>query len=644
MRFLAAFVAAYCAFAGGPATKDLRVARELVQANAGKAAGAKTAPRLADGCPLASLAIGDVMEGVLVSSDCSLRDFVEFGKVTSRADGFKLDVKEELIVSIDITASEFEPDVYVLGAFGQVLAYDITPAADRHATAYIHLIPGVYTVVASSTSIATGTYTIAVKGEIPRRCVVRQISTGQEVEGSFDQNDCRAIDLYPGMTDLRPLDILEFRVGERKVVNAVYDSAIAGIIAIGSDDVGLLSVSGDDAVAMASVNPGVYQVVVTPVELRSGGYKLTVRLSDLIPCIDGSINVGEIVNGSLTDTDCRSLDFFVPGSDSSRNDIWKFEVKDSPALVTLTQRSSEFDTFLEVIDRNFEVLEYNDDFELATADSQVKMSLAPGTYRALASTADYSGGAYTLKYESEPLRSCSAPDLVEGTTEGALTADDCRVLDWFVPSSDTSTMDVYRFSIASKSVYSFDVTATGFSPEASIYDKDGQRTQTEVGDSTEPRVQFNRLLYPGEYRFSVGSWRGAGAYRLTSSSRPPKACDFAGDLPLNGAVEGKLEAEDCNATEVIPLGVTAAPADLWRLEVKERRTIQIELSSANLHFPWIVLFGADGKAIPSSSSRLQVTLTPGVYTVAITTGFNELGSYSLSTKGAQMENVQPSFN
>ena len=248
-----------------------------------------------------------------------------------------------------------------------------------------------------------------------------------------------------------------------------------GVLAI-SNGAGMILASSEmpdlNTTALASAVPDTYLVYVAALDEDYGDYKVISEIEDLRSCSSGAINPGESTNGELTSVDCRDLDIFVPGSDVSPTDPWKLDVKDR-ALVTLTLRSTQFDSFLGLANAENKAIAYNDDFEESpSTDSQIKMSLNPGQYSALVSR--YEGtGAYTLNFSSEPLRACDIPLLGAGRVTGALAAQDCRVLDVVVPSADLTPADAFRLVVDAKGIYSFDVNSVSFLSVIRLYDKAG---------------------------------------------------------------------------------------------------------------------------------------------------------------------------
>lgn len=116
------------------------------------------------------------------------------------------------------------------------------------------------------------------------------------------------------------------------------------------------------------------------------------EVDDFLGCEQvGSIGVPGSVNGSLTSADCR-LD------DGSYVDFYAFSVSGS-RTVTITQRSSAFDSYLVLLSSNGTVLGSDDD-SAGGLDSRVVANLSSGTYVIAANSLDAGEtGSYSLRVD-----------------------------------------------------------------------------------------------------------------------------------------------------------------------------------------------------------------------------------------------------
>jgi hypothetical protein len=624
-------VCCFIAVAALAAAADERALRKFVYS------ATPTLPRFVEGCSENEITSGSVIENSLTLTDCSLRLFNPSARVGLRADAYRLAVDRNLVVQVKAQSEEFEPDILVLGSDGSLVASDNTNEIDRQAVAFVHLPPGTYTLLATSLN-GMGAYKLSVQADPPRSCAGRDATIGEETSGSFTSSDCRLVDLAPYETETIGLDFYSVTVSERQVLTLSYSSAaVAGLLAL-FDETGRVIVSSDgvglEANAMASVAPGKYLVYVASADGSIGDYKLKLATEEIRTCSSLVLNAGESVNGELTGADCRDLDIFVPGSDQSPTDAWSLNVKDR-ALVTLTMRSTDFDSFLGLAMKNNKVIAFNDDFEKSTADSQVQLSLDAGEYRALASRYEGSG-AYALSFNAEPLRSCDMPDLGTGPTTGTLASEDCRLLDHLTHSSDAALADAFRLRVSTKTVYSFDLSSAAFLPAVRIYDRNMVLLYSTVATSAAPNAQFSILLAVGEYTVIVSTRDKIGDYTLSTVRQEPRVCESSGILSVDSTVNGTLSSTDCAIVDAIPGLVADTKVDLYTFNSAESQTLKFTADSDS--FPSMILIYDDKDNLITytlnesfrTHAEVTATLPPGNYTVALTTLLRLQGPYTLT--------------
>lgn len=611
-----------------------RAIRDYFQA---KTAKTLRSPKFAEGCPAAELQLGSSTEAALSLSDCSLREFDPGAPIGIRVDVYTISLEKNLIVDVNTQSDVIEPDLYILNADGDLIAGDETSETDKQANVAIHLEAGKYTVLATSRTSGTGAYKISVRGEEPRKCAPEKLPIGEAVDAAFTDTDCRIIDLAPYATDRQPLDGYTLDVEGRKALFIEYSSASANglVLVIDSKDriVANSSDIGTVVQTLASVTPGKYFVFAAS-ENGYGAYKLKASIENLRNCPPGTLNAGEIANGQLTVEDCRNLDLFVPGSDPSPTDPWIFEIKDR-ALVTVTLRSAEFDALLSLDAKDDRILAYNDDADDRSLDSQLKISVAPGTYRALASTID-TIGSYTITYNTEALRNCEVQELSAGSAalSGVLTGEDCRVLDHAVPSTDIRIADGFRFRGDAKAVYTIEVTSQAFSPAIRVYNSKGTLVFTRNAANQARTLKLDVLLAAGDYTMLVLSQGAGGAYTAALTTREAKVCD-APELPLNGQIEGALAAGDCLLSEVVPAVFANAKADTLRLVVAEKKNITVAAESKAFP-PLLLVLNSDNAIVASNLNDSYLTmadltgeLPAATYIVVITNVLGLEGPYGI---------------
>lgn len=593
----------------------------------------------AEGCPQTEIKPGFVVQGSLDSTDCSLVLFNPSAQADLTVDVYRLVLDSDLIIQAKATSTEFEPDLLILDGDGSPIASDLSGLIDNQSVVTIHLHAGAYTLLATSMN-GVGKYELSVHGEPPRSCLVQDAAPAEQISGSFDESDCRLIDVASLDTSPTALDLYRVTIDERKVISIRYASETVPAMLSLRDEAGQTVATSEEigvtVGVLASLAPGSYIVYASSADGSLGDYKLITSVEGLRSCSPASLNAGETAHGELVAADCRQLDVFVPGANQSPTDNWQFNLNER-SLVTLTMRSTEFDALLMVATKDKELIALNDDFEETIGNSQVKVSLGPGEYQALASR--YAGsGPYTLDLNTEPLRSCDFPEIGAEQISGHLNSDECRILDIVTPSSEVAPADGFRLQVATKSLYSFQLRSNSFLPVLQIFDQNNVRIYTKAGTESSRDVQVTVLLAAGDYKILVSTQDSAGDYTLHVALEEPKLCQISGVLRLDGVVEGELSGTDCSLIGTLPGLVEDTKVDLYTLSVPESR--KVTFSANSNAFPAMILVYDDTDTLVTAAlndkyrPRAEVTavLPPGMYIIALTTLVHVEGAYTLTTK------------
>ena len=240
----------------------------------------KAAPivRPLEGCPTVALIPGAASAGILETSDCSLRTFFASARIGLRADLYEIRTEGDRVLTVEMTANGFEPDLYILDQEGYELSYDGTSATDGLAKAALHVEAGTYYVLATSLS-GLGDYSVQLKSEAPRTCVAPTLELSQDVTGAFDAADCRLIDLAVGETSLTPVDGYLIRVSDKKVLSLAYSSSSnPALLLLIDSNLELVTATDEDGLsvqAVSSVSPGEYALFIAAMDESSGAYTIS---------------------------------------------------------------------------------------------------------------------------------------------------------------------------------------------------------------------------------------------------------------------------------------------------------------------------------------------------------------------------------
>jgi hypothetical protein len=598
----------------------------------------------ADGCIAANIQPGETIEGTIAATDCDLSQLIAGAPAMFRVDAFTFNVSRNSIVTVSLRSTDFEPIGLIVDGQGGILVDPPLSSDPSLSTASVHLPPGTYTAVAIALRGA-GAYRLQLSAEEPRTCSQIAWRLDEEKAAAFSNTSCRGIDLAPFQTDTTPIDLYAIDNKDRKLISITYSSdTVQGATALVSSDLDV--VNGMEpalsSTLRASVAPGQYMLGVAGLSL--GAYKLKAATEDLRPCASQTLNAAESASGQLDNTDCRVLDFFVPSGDDTPQDVWTFELP-TRTIATLTMRSNVLDSYLTLVDRNQQILAENDDLDRQTLDSGVRISLPPGTYRALASEIDVVSGNYTLRLDTEAPRVCDTPALSSEKITGTLAAGDCRVFDIVAPSTDTGSADAYKLTVPASGVYGFDVSSAQFFATLRIYDSRGGVLFTRTASrATNLAASFELLLVPGDYTVLIsGGISGAGNYELAMTRREPKQCQASSTIASDDSSTRTLDSgSECRVKDVIPFTTSNAPVDLARIMVADGTTVGLQAESESFP-PLVFVLDAQGRpAAAALNTRLSTTaqveprLPAGSHTVGVTTVLDLSGPYRLTSDSKQV--------
>jgi predicted Zn-dependent protease len=121
---------------------------------------------------------------------------------------------------------------------------------------------------------------------------------------------------------------------------------------------------------------------------------------------------------------------------------------------------------------------------------------------------------------------CAVSDLAFGAIDNALDLSDCTVSELLPGSSDTSPVDLYRFSLSSSSLIHVDMTSPTLDSVLLIADEDFQVVSVDKKAGSECNSSLTQLLPPGTY------------YLLANTFDKPvkSACGISGDYRINAVL------------------------------------------------------------------------------------------------------------
>jgi hypothetical protein len=610
-------------------------------------AAAGIVPR-ADGCETRELAAEGSADGTLATGDCTVRDIVPTATVPAAirpnsADVYRITVPRKTVLRVEMTSTQVDSYLYLLrGPSGAILARNDNGLGERNAVISIQLDPGAYLLVATSAASGNGDYKLSSKLDAIRQCNDQTLQLDSEADGTLGDPDCRFVDLQLNATNPAHLDRYRVEITKRSVLvvsmnspdaDALLTLTTSGGTAITTDD---NSGPGNNALVTASVEPGTYNIIATTTGVGTGSYKLLAKSEDQRACSAATLTTDAPSRGDLSSADCRGLDIFLPSTDTISLDVFEFELT-SPKIVSIRMRSLAFDTYLTLLAPTGRALLHNDDFEDASTDSQIVLSLPVGKYKVLASAFEASIGDYEISLSTENLRECTVDNIaLPGSRNAALTPEGCRFLDFLIPSSDRDSIQPYLLKVEKRSVIGLEAKSAAF--DGALLLLDGRlrviTADDDSGGNLNPKIEV--LLNPGEYTLLVTSLDGqTGAYDLTTTVREPRTC-VSETVGTDATVVGTLADSDCRLGDFVPGLVDDSPADQYTLTLTETRKVTLDVGSSEFvaaALPLTENYEIVEKAVLSvNTDRGVTTFTagPGTYRIAVTT-FTGTGTYVLKT-------------
>jgi hypothetical protein len=227
-------------------------------------------------------------------------------------------------------------------------------------------------------------------------------------------------------------------------------------------------------------------------------------------------------------------------------------------------------------------------------------------------------------------RECPTGALTSGETIGAsLELADCQVKDMVTGSSSAAPAKRYYLEAGEKAVFTFTVSATGYTPAVTVYTSLGRlvASNTAAAGTTTARVIIN--LPAGGYNIiTFGSGTAAvGAFELKAAHELPRPCPVV-DLPEDGARDGAFTASSCRFVDLNEFSVSTLNVAFYRYPMARRAVLTLDSDTALTRFS-SVLVTQSGNGFPGGK-QLTVSLVAGTYTVSVSSP--DLGSFTVRTK------------
>jgi subtilisin len=356
-----------------------------------------------------------------------------------------------------------------------------------------------------------------------------------------------------------------------------------------------------------------------------------------------SIGIGQTVNGSLADTDCR-----YPTGGDHFSDAYTF-TGTAGQQIAVSMSSTAFDSFLYLLGPSGAEVASNDDGGGGTnsripATSGFFTLPSSGTYTIQATSfSAATAGTYTLSLTAQTADGCSTitPIAFGQTLNGSLSGTDCRF-------SDNSLFDKYSFTGTAGQQVSISLSSSSFDTLLFLLRPDGTllASDDDGGGGTNSRIPATSgtitLPTTGTYIVYANSFAAnvTGAYTLTLTGQTPGGTCASTNISLGQTVNGTLSNSDCQlsdgsffdsytfsgtAGQAISVSMSSATFDTYLLLLRPDSTLLAEDDDGG---------GSFNSRIPATSGTITLPSTGTYRILANSFSAGVTGAYSLTLSGS----------
>jgi len=425
---------------------------------------------------------------------------------------YAIQVSEPGLAQILLTASGFNPSLYLLDESGSVVTSDSWSAGKGQAMLVRQLRPGNYTVLALSSVTSAADYTVQYTFQpgTPVTCPAVSLNSGDVRTGNLAAvSSCRTRE---GIADVyqvtSPADgTLEMAVGSNDFtpVLALRDARESRIVA---DEYANGSIAAD-------LPAGSYSIVASTAD-GPGGYTVAYRFTPrTLPACPAPTKLDAGYIGMLGDSSCRS-------SNGQPADYYEFTTPaDGTTALTLT--SQYLYGHLALADTQGNVLR-QDENAFGNGNALLVQYLPAGTYRVAAAGADGTPTGYyqLMRYFAAGAAAAgcrSQRSLVSGDSfDAQLNFTACQF-------TDDTFADFYRLELAETSQVQIGMDSSDFDAYLMVLDAKGNIVAEDDDSAPPTNARLNATLDAGTYLVLAKTYSGyaAGTYHLSVAAAPAAA-------------------------------------------------------------------------------------------------------------------------
>ncbi len=611
-------------------------------------------------CVWTPIVLGTEATGSLEAGDC------HFGMLDGTLDPSYVDqflvtttergsLSASVVGAVDINIEVRDMAFAALGA--------ASAASGEAADIALVLPPGDYLILVRPSSFSSGvetgyTLTTAFAPESePGSCSIETLELGIASAGTLGgAGACRVFDhlndvLLDSYGDLWSIDVESSGVLSIELSSTDFSPMLILLddtktFTLASDAAGLAG-DPDPLISTLSVNvsPGRYHVLAAGTFANgAGGYNLTANISpiDASRCTPRDVLIGEVIEGTLEEADCRLS--LTPASmfDDSNVDLLSVFVV-QPGTMRFVLEGEGITPTVRLLDSKLQPLLSG----RLQNDDVVRIPFAGPMIIALHGLEGLAGSySVELQFEIEGTTPCSIREI--GTAEtlaGALSPEDCTLEDYAL-LDDSSRVDLYVIRLSSRGRLTVDMRSSELDSYlwivAGLFD---YNVQNDDGDGTAEDSRLSVVLQPGEYVIVANSTLPEiGAYTLTTAFLPlpaPFPCPTRTIGPSE-TMTAAIGPGDCLASDFDPTRHSATPVNRHVLTLGERGRLDVFAVSESF-FPRLAMRDpATGQSVIEDADEerfvmeasIGLVVGPGTYWLDIeeVDGVPDLeGSYTLTT-------------
>ena len=447
-------------------------------------------------CPLVGdLMVPDSTDGALTTDDCDLEGWYH--------DIWRVERSEAGSMTIDLASTDFDTYLVLLDASGEAVGADDDGGPQANSRLFVELAAGTYySVVTSYRDGSTGTYQLStIEGAHPSPCpAMAALAFPDTVSGTTTTDgSCDYFGFY--------VDVWRLDLSDTTVVTMLAQADFNVHIAV-ADTFGQFVAAGG-GIGSASwledeLPAGSYDVWVGGEDRGlTGSSALSVKQGPAARTCptEGSVVVGESVNGDLAAGDCY-VSYL-------RSDGWELTLEDTLDLEIGLTGDPRYPGVL-VTDSIGEPI------RRLTGDSTLvrqRITLTPGSYRLWAQSGVDETGDYSLSVVREgQLGTCDATTTVvlDSTYEGALATTDCVTI-------DGRYADVYALQLDSATTATISLTSDKIDPYLAVADTLGYSIAEDDDSGAGTNAVLTLDLDAGTYHVWATSYATGevGGYMLS---------------------------------------------------------------------------------------------------------------------------------